>query len=283
MNALAWGSEERLTAKRNVPPAFVQVSYLRPRNCFEVARQTRSRTRGTELHGVLYAFESKVLPSVTQTVMIAERARRKLMGIHKRLMGDLAAVSPKFSGKDEEGRPLKGHCHLYFLPMDKNRDGKLDHMLVVGRNPLDRMERVALDRLTSMWQSDGKPDIVCVPVSWGLFDELAPSATLFRSITPFIPPRHYRKGRGSFEEWLAREVRREMLNHGLPEPSRVEILPKLEWKGGSRRWIEFRRSRKGDRESLGYGFEVEFPKPAAGFFAIGYGAHFGLGQFAAIE
>lgn len=53
------------------------------------------------------------------------------------------------------------------------------------------------------------------------------------------------------------------------------------------RWIEFRRERAsggGSRGSdRGYGFRLTFDEPVSGPITLGYGAHFGLGQFVALR
>lgn len=245
-------------------------------------------TRG-DCEGVLYALESKAPPAVTETLEVAERVRRKLMGIHAKLVGDPARVSCHFSGKDGAGKPLAGHRHAYVLPLDRDGDGWLDHLVVATTEKLDRQEVLALDRLESVWQADGKPDIRFTPIQWGTLAELFPATQRLVSATPFVPPRHYRKGRGDFAEWLAGEVRREAINHGLPPPVRVALLRGA---GGQvsgvrcqvsgprgRHWLEFRRNRKDDAPQIGYGFEIEFAEPVSGPVALGYGAHFGLGQF----
>ncbi len=231
------------------------------------------------LEGLLYALQSSVRPSITETLEVAERVRRKLMGIHARIVGDPARVSQKFSGKDSAGKPLSGHRHAYILPLDRDCDGWLDHLAVCSTEFLDTYERLALDRLESMWQPDGKPDLALTPVQWGTVAELFPAAEVLASATPFVPPRHYRKGRGDFGQWLAAEVRREAVNHGLPEPVSVTPLPRLVRRGHNFSWLEFRRNRKDDRQELGYGFELRFGEPVAGPVALGYGCHFGLGLF----
>jgi CRISPR-associated protein Csb2 len=251
--------------------------------------------------GVEYSLTSDSPAPATHTLELAERVRRKLMGIHAKLVGDPARVSQKFSGKDGGGKPLAGHRHAYVLPLDRDGDGWLDHLVIAAREPLDRIERLALDRLESVWQPDGKPDIRFTPIHWGTLPDLFPVATRLVSATPFVPPRHYRKGRGEFTEWLAAEVRREAANHGFPRPVRVALLrgagrrdasatgagrrdPRQAGAGASAtgiRWLEFRRNRKDDPAQIGYGFEIEFAEPVTGPVALGYGAHFGLGQFVA--
>ena len=94
------------------------------------------------------------------------------------------------------------------------------------------------------------------------------------------PPRHWRKGRGTYEQFLVEEVRQECRHHGLAAPIRVEPLRKPP---GLFEWIEFRRNRKDDDPHPGYGFSLEFEEEVAAPFSLGYGCHFGLGQFHAEE
>ncbi|KUG21228.1 hypothetical protein ASZ90_009022 [hydrocarbon metagenome] len=282
MDALAFSTADMHKARLNVPPAFQYVDYLRPARCFSVKPARRDSERDTMFNGVIYALVSRVTPSVTSTMEVAERIHRKLMGIHRRVVGDPAKVSPKFSGKGPDGKPLQGHQHVYVLPLDRDRDGWLDHLVIVCRVPFTRDEMIALDRFDKVWQPDGKPDIYFIPLKWGRLEDLIESGatTRFTSATPFVPPRHYRKGRGPLMEWLAGEVRREAVNHGLPEPIEVKPLEKLSVRGGRHiRWLEFRRNRKGDQPGMGYGFELVFAKPVNAPIALGYGAHLGLGQF----
>jgi CRISPR-associated protein Csb2 len=75
---------------------------------------------------------------------------------------------------------------------------------------------------------------------------------------------------------LAGEVRRECRNHGLPKPVKVELLPKSP---GLFEWVEFRRNRKDETPRPGYGFRIEFGEAVPAPFSLGYGCHFGLGQF----
>jgi CRISPR-associated protein Csb2 len=229
---------------------------------------------------VLYALDSKVLPPVTETLFIAERFRQILMGTHKRIAGGPGHVSPHFSGKDAAGTPLRGQPHAFYVPLDRDHDGRLDHLAVVCRDPLDDLEQVALDRMARIWHSERLPDIRCTPVAWGSADIVCSLSRKWTSATPFVTPRFYRRGRGDFAEWVVNELRRELAYLELPPPARLELLPHLAVSDRRPlRWQEFRRSRKGDLERLGYGFALEFEEEVSGPFAVGYGAHFGLGLF----
>jgi len=279
LDALSMSTSELHKARLDAPPALKHVMYRRPYPSFSVHPPARASTAGPVITGVLYSIQSELLPSVTTTLELSERVRRKLMGIHKTIAGGPEKLSRNFSGKDPEGRPASGHRHSYFLPLDTDRDGRIDHLMVIGREPLDNTERVALDRFQSIWQPDGKPDLTFVPIKWGDHRSLLEPSTVFVSATPFVPPRHFRKGRGDYIEWLAGEVRREAENHGLPAPDRIIPVPSLPSRTRTIRWLEFRRNRQDDDGRPGFGFRLEFKEPVQGPFAIGYGAHFGLGLF----
>ncbi len=283
LDALSMSTSELHKARLDAPPALRHVTYRRPYPCFSVHPTNRVPTAGPVITGVLYSLRSNFLPGVTETVELSERVRRKLMGIHKNIAGGPEKVSRSFSGKDAEGHPANGHRHSYYLPLDTDGDGRIDRMLVIGRRPLDNSERLALDRLQSVRQPDGRPDILFVPVKWGGRESLLQPSAAFASATPFVPPRHYRRGRGDFQSWLESEISREAINHGLPAPDRIVPAPSLPIKYHTIRWPDFIRNREGDGEKAGFGFKLEFKEPVPGPFALGYGAHFGLGLFAAVK
>jgi CRISPR-associated protein Csb2 len=259
---------------------MISVDYVRAKHSLGLSFTRAISPTQPPVHGVLFALESTVLPLATSTLEVAERARAKLMGIHKMLAGGPEQVSSRFSGKDRDGKPLAGHRHIFLLPMDEDHDGRLDHLLAICREPLDRVERLALDRLNSLWQPNGQPDIRCIPVRWGALPQLLKPATHMRSVTPFVPTRHYRKGRGGWFDWIGQELARECQHHGVPEPARITLLGRRVLRGGrSYRWMEFCRNRKEDEARMGYGFELEFAQPVLVPLALGYGCHFGLGQF----
>lgn len=102
---------------------------------------------------------------------------------------------------------------------------------------------------------------------------------MVESATPFVPPRHWRKGR-DFRQFLVDEVRRECVNHRVHGEVEVEVLESI---GGLFHEVEYRRNRKGDPVRQGYALRLTFEEEVPSPFSIGYGAHFGLGQFRAFE
>ena len=195
------------------------------------------------------------------------------------LSANAALVSQVFSGKERDGTPLKGHKHAWYLPLDEDGDGKLDHLLIFSGIPFDKSELAALDRLRSVWQPNRRPEVNLVLVSLSV-EKQGHSSTRWSSVTPFVTARHYRKGRGTYEEWLTGEITRECDFHCLPLPSKVEWVSHTLNTSHPIRWMEFTRSRKNTPPLRGYGCILYFEKPVPGPFALGTGCHFGLGLFA---
>jgi CRISPR-associated protein Csb2 len=279
LDALAYSTAEFLKDRRSLPPAMRMVQYVRPLAALmtRVPKPPRGHAAGTQ--AVLLGLAAPVLPLVTSTIEIAEQIRVRLMGIHKRLVGDPTKVSPKFSGKTSDGTPLSDHQHAFILPLG-NELGRISSVLIYTRSEggFDGSELQAILQVRSLYQSGSEEGIRPVATWRGrLNDEsVRPRATSVESRTPFVAPRHWRRGRGSVEEFLKAEVCRECRNHRLPEPINVQLLPKSP---GLFEWVEFRRNRKADAPRPGYGFRIEFPEAVPALFSLGYGCHFGLGQF----
>lgn len=282
MDALTYSTADLLRERRSAPPAMRMVPYVRPSDALmtDVPRPLR---RSETAQAILLSLDSTVLPLVTATIEVAEQIRTKLMGIHKRIVGDPAQVSPMFSGKTPDGRPRAGHDHVFILPMANSR-GRIDRVLLYTKaaSGFTHSEVRTILQVRSLWQSDGRPDVRCVATWKGSASDhhIRPAATVVTSATPFATVRHWRKGRGEPVDFLKEELRRECRNHGLPQPSRIELRRRAP---GPFEWVEFRRKRKDDPPRDGYGFRLEFDGPVVAPFSLGYGCHFGLGQFHAVS
>lgn len=298
------------------PPGSKWVTYLRRKDCFSVAsqhrRMTPERSRPTMAR---FALDGTVLPLVEETLIIAEIARRTAMGIYrrieeKRLYGgnrpDEAPLprSDVFSGKDENGEPLEGHRHAYYLPTDEDGDGRIDHLTIVAAMGFGTAEVRALDEMHRLKRDDGDP-LNLVLLALGQSSEiLAPKimgpARVWFSATPFIATR-FPKARGQkkdppellgidnqrafAQQVLIKEIERLRLN--CPEisaPLSVEPL-NTEHRCGAHglRPIQFKRYRRkrgddGGRRPAG-AFQIVFPEPVYGPICLGHSAHFGLGLF----
>lgn len=278
LDALAFGSADLLALGCNAPPLLKEVPY-RVRVPARAAPPPGRHAFAGQFHEAFYTLDAKVLPRATETVALAERVRVKLMGIHRRLSGgDPRSVSSCFSGKERDGTPRTGHQHAFYLPLDLDRDGFLDHLLVTARDAFSPTELAALDRLDRLWQSDGRGDIACVLSGLGKDGLFRRRSRVWQSATPFVPTRFHHAKDGPIEDWVVSQVMQECRHHGLPQPAHVDLVEASE-AGVRYRWFEFLRSRKGEKPRHGFGVRVVFSEDVQGPFSLGYGCHFGLGLF----
>jgi CRISPR-associated protein Csb2 len=279
-DALTYSTAEMVKERRSVPPLLKSVRYVLPADSVRSRATPKLVRRDPEVRAVLLGLDATVLPLVTETVAVAEQIRVRLMGAHRiRCGGDARRVSPLFSGKDESGGKRLDHGHLYVLPLGDSA-GRIDRVLLLSRRAKFRFDELdAVRGVRELYQSDDRGKVRCV-VTWqggiepGAIDDLKP-ATAVASVTPFITVRHTRRGR-DLERFLEDEVRRECLNQGLAQPVKVERLARI---SGLFDVVEYRRNRKDDPVRPGYAFRLFFERPVLSPFALGYGSHYGLGQF----
>jgi CRISPR-associated protein Csb2 len=277
------------------PPGSCWVTYLRPADAFAVSATHQQTKRRTRFFCVArYAIDVTVLPLLQETLSLGELARQRLQGIYGRQNNGMSSVI--FSGKTQEGIPLRDHRHAFYIPTDEDGDGRLDHLTIYARGEADsegqdigfeEADLRALDAFRRLRQVGGKPDLRLVLLGVGICDAWGDVPLLgrsqhWRSSTPFVLPRH-QKARGRRRETPVEQLCDELRRRGFPEPIAVREIPRCELDGRSIRWIEFRRERLfgvGNRGlGLGYGFETEFRGPVSGPICLGYGCHFGLGTF----
>lgn len=295
------------------PPGSKWVTYLRRKDCFmprlRIQKNLLRRSRPTIAH---YAIDGTVLPTVEETLLIAELARRTVMGVFRRIEekrlynGNVPEDAPLprsevFSGKDFEGRPLEGHRHAYYIPSDEDGDGRIDHLTIVAAMGFGAAEVKALDAMRRLKREQGEP-LNLVLLALGMSSEITipklmgPSC-VWTSATPFITTR-FPKVRGKKRdplELLGSEnqhafVRRVLIEElereyaDLPAPLEVNILSE-EMRCGARglRPIQFKRYRRkagddGGRRPAGV-FRITFAEAVSGPLCLGHSSHFGMGLF----
>jgi CRISPR-associated protein Csb2 len=301
----------------NQPPGSRWVNYSRPTDAFAstVVGTHVERQRDTKPTVARYAVCGAVRPLLTEAVFLGDRVRAKLMGLSKGLLGN---ASPVFSGKSEDGTLLHDrHCHAHFLAEAPKADGRITHVNVFAMREFSAKEEEAISNFDNLPSRDGY-DLRFVLLGigrpedfGGLNDKAGQSRGLAESHewvsrTPFVLSRHLKVKRAetadpelrdatyrrALTDVLRFELRqREQFAH-LAET--VEIEPILDREhagtdlgGHFTTWLKFRRERaKGGGHQAspqGYGFRLKFAEPVRGPIALGYGCHFGLGQFVPLE
>ena len=239
-----------------------------------------------------FELRGPVLPRLTEALAVAGRFRSTVLS----KLGDEAHAV--LTGHDAHG-PLRDHRHAYYLATDEDDDGKIDHLTVYARGGLDSTARSALERvhplfgkggikthvsLTTMVQSEELAAFGAAAGA-GRIPFLGP-ATVWRSHTPFVPPRHTKRRGGRVLELPVDQVRALLAASGITAAVEVRPLSNSDIPGRPS-WMRFRRERWEGHGSgagnAGYGFELTFAEPVSGPIALGYGAHHGLGLFFAVQ
>jgi CRISPR-associated protein Csb2 len=294
------------------PPGSQWIPYIRPRDCFKIDRRPRALRVGDRprMHVVRYALDSTVLPLVTETLPVAEAARRALMGIHGRLtaMNGVRGRSDILSGKDEHGQRLVGHRHAYYLPTDEDRDGRLDHLTIYAWEGFGPDEQRAFDRLHDLRtgrQGEDRHPLRVLLLGMGTRDEYNPGplqvSKTWVSATPYIATRYAKtRGRNRIDlrspearsVFLQEDLRAQLaaVRSDLFDQGNIGVEIEPLWDGNhvfeiGTRWrpIEFKRFRQragddGGRRLAG-AFRLTFDQPVRGPLALGWSSHFALGLF----
>lgn len=246
-----------------------------------------------------FALASDVRPRLTDALFVAERQIRPTL----LKFSDGASV---FSGKDAGGEPLTSNAHAYIMCEAAGGaadGGRISHVTIHAPMGFDDRACSALRRLRRVW-GEGGHDLQLALVGLGGpedFDAgvrdggtpLCATKQAWVSATPFIATRHPKvRGDGTprrLEHGFAvgspeHDLRRLLIESGLPAPATIERLPARGEPGGLPwAWTAFRtrRTAGGGRRSEAppLGFRVTFTTPVRGPIAVGYGAHFGLGLF----
>lgn len=212
-------------------------------------------------------------------------------------------VSQALSGKDSSETPLKGHDHTFYLPTDEDGDGRLDHLTVLTPGGLTAREFQAVVSIDTLNPGGQRDPLQLAYQSHGAYSDfigvspLFDSAEAWRSLTPYILPRHVKfrgprdtNGRREMVDSPREQIVREFSLRWPAGPSLVRVsvqdLKKriAPMQGGQstgfRPFDYFTHKRGGGSNGGGmFNFEIEFDSPISGPLALGFACHQGLGLF----
>lgn len=248
-----------------------------------------------------FAVASMDAPRLTETISLAEKVHAALVS---RSNG-----SPVFTGCDEAGIPLKGHRHAYIfcesnVGLGRGERGEITHITVYASSGFSQKEKEAIEGLTRVW-GHGLDDLQLIllgigqPEDFAGFNTTKGGSPLFAkskswvSRTPFVSTRHPKATKAGVPKRDAsglqigspeHDLRRLLVLDGFPAPISVEPVAGTMLGGQEVAWHNFLRRRetgegKPAANGAGHGFRIEFPEPVQGPMAVGYGAHFGMGEF----
>lgn len=304
LTALTVETSVMRTKERQLEPDGSQwVWYARPAGALvDYPRRKALAIPEEPVHLVRFAVYGTPQPLLTDALRVGEAARRAAMslygGAEKRI------VSATLSGHTEDGYLQDQHRHAFFLPQDTAGSGRIDHLTVYAPGGFDPEELNALGEMQQIPRRDGRTLRLVLLGTWSQQSAAdlrawpwQPSAT-WESVTPFVLtryPKRHRDGRPKWNEFGEQkdgpedQIRREWAlrreaDPSLPVLEAIERMDHLLLPANGRvvRWLDFYRWRArggGATSGFAYGFRLRFAAPVAGPVALGYGCHFGLGQF----
>lgn len=263
----------------NQPHEARKVSYLRRPDALR-PRWTAGMSKPANVTTVQFLLIGKPLPRVEDSIRIGELLRLAVMSRAKVLLGE-DAIPSVFSGHDLPAD--NRHQHAFYLPWDADGDGRIDRLVLHVPAALDTVQRGIVESLRRIWDRDGSEwRLVLEAIGGSSVSSLLSASRQWRSVTPYLHPWHRKKG---FD--VEEQIRRECRARGWPEPVEIERIESVDVGSRPRRPIHFRRLRS--RRSVqqpdrnGSFWRLCFPEPLAGPLALGFGCHFGLGLFEALE
>lgn len=281
-----------------------------------MARRGRQRGEATLVHHnsptvARYAVTGTVPRAFTDALWIGERVRAAIMSQSQAVS---KSARPVFSGKRPDGHRLDAaHGHAHFLCEANAGVDRVTHLTLFAPMGFAHEDEVALSQLQRVWGC-GSQELQLVLIGIGRPEDfgrtntkvgqtpLLAEARVWISRTPLVLTRHLKVKVGRDAGWVERQqaIADELCCNVQLELSRrpqfaawveqVRIEPMLRPEqcgtklgGQFMPWTQFRRQRRAGRGRQaglrGYGFRLEFPEPVRGPIALGYGCHFGLGQF----
>jgi len=226
-------------------------------------------------HTISYRITSEHAFTIGASLSLGEALRRAVMGRARSMLG-ARNIPWTLSGHDVP--PRNRHDHAFYLPEDRDRDGRLDHFLVHVGAGVDEVAAAVLDALDYILSAPRQPRIVVERETAANAAPLLQAARVWRSATPYLHPWHLKK-----KFTVADQLRRECRIRGLPEP--VNILPLDSIQRGGKSWRPHQFQRRREKQTTrqpdrrGQFIELHFEQPVAGPLALGYACHYGLGLF----
>lgn len=285
------------------PPGSQRVLYWRRTDALMVSRPPRrSKPTAHSVTTMLLAMSTtsrnrSALPSITRTLPQGELFHRAIVG---RVANGQRVDCPEITGKDAAEKVMKnGHQHAHILPLDLDKDGHLDHILIYSPMGLGDAAQTAIRTMRRTWTKGGVGELQTALVGRGDLDclrqlpesllpqidkLLAPreKSLTWISATPFVAPRHIKR---NGKNTLLGQVQAELASRGLPTATDVEVLqPNDELTGiDVRKLRHFKRIRQHGGSpppsDTGFALRIVLESPINGPLTLGYGSHFGLGRF----
>ena len=230
---------------------------------------------------VAYFTVLGVRPPIEETVRVADLMRSSAMSKLKGMFGS-QGIPSNISGHNTHGDSLKtNHQHAFWLPVDTDHDGLIDHIAVYVPNGFDSTIREAFYKIRELQNGYD----LRLNVSFrGFHDRISMSekCQLFKkekewvSVTPYFMPWHIKKG-FEREDQLKKEFKKRWHYNDI---IRVEDhVIHINDRSVPATSFQSTHNNKKLINAAGEAVKVSFKKDVRGPIMLGSHSHFGLGMF----
>ena len=283
-NILEATTSEIRKGRRTIPPGTAWVSYAAAE---EQVAEARPRPVGTGVEAVRLAVMSKAPLKLTHGILLA----------------DAVHTAAAWAFPDDISGPVIGyggaatnHQHAHWIPLPGQEPGERERVRSLVIYAPHRLTADDVSRLIGIRKVSGQvggsngyvfrdlPKVELLLQAAGTLSQVAPElcgpSRRWRSLTPYLPVRHWHSKRESLAAYLNADVNAELAYRGLPpavvsQPDLAGGLPD----GWTRRFRRYRmKEHLGDARS-GLGLILDFPDEMAGPLLLGQLSHFGYGIF----
>jgi CRISPR-associated protein Csb2 len=211
-------------------------------------------------------------------VSLGEQFRNQAIRLHEDSSFALSGHDPpKDAGSD--------HQHAFYLPRPDARGEFLTELWVWCRWGLTQREVEALMRVGAIRFGDGRYPVRPVLLEVQRELPVAEASRVWRSVTPFVPPRFWYRQKVRDEKFKSSDTPEAQIARCLRDAG-VEADGIVRRVQTDRPWevckvhIPKRDNPNEPDRRIGVAFEIEFSTPTSlPFPAFGHSSHFGLGQF----
>ena len=299
LDAIGVEAGELQSAGWSSPPCARFISYRRPLHALKttatkVVHKPAIIKPKAGITTARFMVYGKPLPRIEDAVRIGESLRLAAMGRAKQLLGE-NAIPCELSGHELDSP--NHHAHAFWLS-DPNERGEIEHVLVHAPGGFGSEAIRVLTTLQYIKRGEGEP-LRLMLEGFGtasLFDRVTPltgESAIWRSATPYLHPWFLKKPEMRTPEAAAAailgQLQREWNQRGIDLPKIIEIneLSLIRHGGRVLRSLHFHRFRRKNGlvqpDTQGRLLELRFGHSVRGPIALGYGCHFGLGQFVAVK
>ena len=270
--------------RRNRPPSTKWIDYSLP--ALLVGRQLVScRTGAPELSQRVATVQFRLFRRVPipfhELVRVARDIRNQAATRFETATG---AHSRRLTGREADGSIAKGHRHAFWLPEPDTGTTHIRSCTVWLPDGEDGIDQCELDALLGIQRIFLKDDYPILTVVEHISESFAwPMASRrWQSLTPFIPPRHPRRGR---PELRPSEQLRRMIEKISGASPRVTAMrgPKSLGKFTTVRTHDYQNDSWRWTKRAATWFKLEFDSPVLLPRPVGVDAHFGLGRFVSVD